>query len=130
MYLRTEAAVNTEELLVHQSCQGETVECLHAGVVDILSVLYFTCNGHYERYILQRRKHDQMKLTFLLEGEVLRQVAALVVAAQQEEGGGVTHLQRPQIQNTLHGGMLAGTHRAYSQVFIVVTSILKYPLST
>jgi hypothetical protein len=41
-------------------------------------------------------------LTFLLEGEVLCEVAALVIAAQQKQGGWVTQLQSPQVQHTLH----------------------------
>ena len=58
MDFRTETAVDTEELLVHQSSQGQTVECLHAGVVHILRVL---------------------DLALLLEGEVLGEVTTLVV---------------------------------------------------
>ena len=50
--------MDTEELLVHQSSQGQTVECLHAGVVHILRVL---------------------DLALLLEGEVLGEVTTLVV---------------------------------------------------
>ena len=34
----TEASVNTQELLVHQSCQGKTIKSLHAGFVDLLCV--------------------------------------------------------------------------------------------
>lgn len=43
----------------------------------------------------------QVLLTFLLEGEVLCEVTTLVVAAQQEQGGGVTQLQGPQVQHAL-----------------------------
>ena len=89
--------MNTEELLVHQSCQGETVEGLHAGVVHVLRVL---------------------DLALLLEGEVLCQVPALVVASQEEESAGVTHLQCPQIQDALEN-ISSLTDGNY---FIVLTS--------
>ena len=42
-----------------------------------------------------------LRLTLLFEGEVLCEVPALVVAPEEEEGGGVAQLQRPQIQHTL-----------------------------
>lgn len=35
-----EATVNAEELLVHESRQRKTVECIHAGVVHLVVVLY------------------------------------------------------------------------------------------
>ena len=40
-----EAAVNAEELLVHEGSQREAVECLHAGVIDPFRVLDFTCRN-------------------------------------------------------------------------------------
>ena len=39
--------------------------------------------------------------TLELEGEVFGEVAALVVAAQQEQRRRVRELQRPQVQHTL-----------------------------
>lgn len=42
-------------------------------------------------------------LTFLFEGEVLREVPALVVPTQEEECGGVVDLERPEVENTLGG---------------------------
>lgn len=40
-------------------------------------------------------------LTLLFEGEVLREMPALMVASEQEECGWVVDLQRPQEQHTL-----------------------------
>jgi hypothetical protein len=39
--------------------------------------------------------------TFELEGEIVGQVAAFVVASQEEQGVGVPHLQGPQVQHAL-----------------------------
>lgn len=57
----TETAVNAQELLVHYSSQGQSAERLHAGLVNILRVFVFALE---------------------LEGEVVCQVAALVVSAE------------------------------------------------
>jgi hypothetical protein len=40
-------------------------------------------------------------LTFLLEGEVLCEVATLVVPAEQEQGRRVTQLQCPEVKHAL-----------------------------
>ena len=61
MNLRAETTVDAEELLVHESGQGQTVECFHAGVVHSLCVL---------------------DLTLLLESEVFCEMSALMVASQ------------------------------------------------
>ena len=53
--------MNTQELLVHERGQWQAVEGLHARVVHALSVLDFT---------------------LLLECEVFRQMAALVIPAK------------------------------------------------
>ena len=53
--------MNAEKLLVHKCSQWQTVEGLHARVVHALSVLDFT---------------------LLLECEVFRQMAALVIPAK------------------------------------------------
>lgn len=39
----------------------------------------------------------------LLEGEVLGEVAALVVAAEEEQRGRVADLQRPEVEDALDG---------------------------
>ena len=78
--LGREAAVHAQELLVHEGGERQAVEGVHARVVHALRVL---------------------DLALLLEGEVLGEVAALVVAAQQEERARVQHLQRPQVQHAL-----------------------------
>ena len=40
-------------------------------------------------------------LTLLLECEVFREMATLVVPPQEEEGGGVNELQGPQVDHAL-----------------------------
>lgn len=37
-----ESTVDTQELLVHHSCEREIAERVHAGVVDRLGILVFT----------------------------------------------------------------------------------------
>jgi hypothetical protein len=78
--LRREATVHAQELLVHEGGERQAVERVHARIVHTLRVL---------------------DLALLLEGEVLCEVTALVVAAQQIERARIQDLHRPQIQNTL-----------------------------
>lgn len=42
-----------------------------------------------------------MKLTFLFERKVFRQMPALVVAPQQVQGGRVANFKRPQVEDAL-----------------------------
>ena len=53
-------------------------------------------------------------LTFLLEGEVLCEVATLVVPTQQEQGGRVTQLQGPQVQHALKEQVSSATGTEWS----------------
>lgn len=78
--------MNAQELLVHDRRQRQATERLHAGLVDGLGVLV---------------------LALELEGEVIGQVAALVVAAQQPEGLGIVDLERPQVQDALDAEVAA-----------------------
>ena len=79
--------MDAEELLVHDGGERQSAEALHARVVDALGVLV---------------------LALELEGEVVRQVAALVVAAQQEQRVRVPHLERPQVQHALYPSVRRG----------------------
>lgn len=74
--------MNTEELLVHNSCQGQTTEGFHARIVDLLRVFV---------------------LAFEFEGEVVCQMPALMVATEEPEGIGVPDLERPQVKDALKG---------------------------
>lgn len=76
--LGTQTTVDTQELLVHNSSQGKAAEGLHAGFVHGLGILV---------------------LALQLEGEVVSQVATLVVASQQPQCLGVVNLERPQVEN-------------------------------
>lgn len=80
MELRAQPSVDAEELLVHNSSQGQRAERLHAGLVDGLGIFMPALQ---------------------LEGEVIRKVAALVVPAQQPEGLGVVYLEGPEVQDAL-----------------------------
>lgn len=80
MQLRTEAAVNAEELLVHDRRQRESTEGLHAGFVNSFGVLV---------------------LALEFKGEVICQMATLVVAPKQPQGVWIPDLESPQIQNAL-----------------------------
>ena len=62
MQLRTQTTVNAEELLVHDCCQWQCAEGLHACLVDILGVLV---------------------LALKLESKVVGQMTALVVTTEQ-----------------------------------------------
>lgn len=61
MQFRAQTAMDTQELLVHDSSQGQTTEGFHAGLVYDLGVLV---------------------LALQLEGEVVGQVTTLVVSSQ------------------------------------------------
>lgn len=78
--LRAQATVYAQELLVHDGSQGQGAERLHASLVHGLGVLV---------------------LAFQLEGEVVGEMATLVIAAEQPKRVGVPDLERPQIQDTL-----------------------------
>ena len=74
MDFRRKSSVNAKELLVHQRGQWQTVEGVHAGIVDAFRVFY---------------------LTLRLEGEIFAEMPAFVVASQEEQRVGVKDLQRP-----------------------------------
>jgi hypothetical protein len=72
--LRAQTAMYTQELLVHDRGQRQSAEGVHAGFVDGLGILV---------------------LAFELECEVISQMSAFVVAAEQPERVRVPDLQRP-----------------------------------
>lgn len=78
--LGRESAMHAQELLIHEGGERQTVERLHASVIDALGVF---------------------DLALLLECEVLGEVAALVIAAQQEERRRVEQLHGPQVEHAL-----------------------------
>jgi hypothetical protein len=61
MQLRRETTMNAQELLVHNSGQGKVAERIHACVINPFRVFV---------------------LAFELEGEVIRQVPALVIPSE------------------------------------------------
>ena len=75
-----QTTMDTKKLLVHDGCQGQGAEGFHNSIVELLGILV---------------------LAFELEGEVVGQVPALVVSAEEEEGLGVPYFQRPQVQHAL-----------------------------
>jgi hypothetical protein len=79
--LGTETTVDTQELLVHNSSEGKSAERLHASLVHSLGVFV---------------------LALELEGEVICQMATLVVTTHEPESVGVPDLESPKIENTLH----------------------------
>ena len=66
-----------------------------------------------------------LHLDLLLEREVLGQVAALVVAAQQEERARVAELERQQVQNALHTRL-----RVHSLYEYIHSPVCMYPFVT
>ena len=78
--LGAKSSVYAQELLVHDSSEGQRTEGVHAGFVDSLGVLV---------------------LAFELECEVVGQMATFVVTAQQPKRVGIPDLERPQVQNAL-----------------------------
>jgi hypothetical protein len=78
--LGAQTAVYAQELLVHNGRQGQCAERVHACLINGFRVLV---------------------LALELECEVVGQMPALVVSAEQPERVGVPDLQRPQIQNAL-----------------------------
>lgn len=81
MQLGAETTVNTQELLVHNGSKGESAEGLHASLVNGLGVFV---------------------LALKLEGEVVGQMATLVITTHEPEGVGVPNLEGPEVENTLH----------------------------
>lgn len=75
-----QTTVDAEELLVHDRRQRQTAERLKTSLVHSLAVFV---------------------LALQLECEVIRQVSALVVAAQQPERVRVPDLKRPEVQHAL-----------------------------
>jgi hypothetical protein len=78
--LRAQTAVYAQELLVHDRCQRQCAERVHACFIDLLGVLVFTLE---------------------LKCEVVGQMPALVVSAEEPKRVGVPDFQRPQVQNAL-----------------------------
>ena len=76
MQLRAESTVDTQKLLIHDRGQRKGAESVHAGFVYSLGVLV---------------------LALELEGEVIRQMAAFVVSAEQPKRVGIPDLQRPEV---------------------------------
>lgn len=81
MDFRRKSAVNAKELLVHQRGQRQTVEGVHAGIVDAFRVF---------------------NLTLRLEGEIFAEMPAFVVASQQEQRVGVKDLQGPKVKHAFY----------------------------
>ena len=75
--------MNTEELLVHDGGKRERAEGLHACIVDALGVLALAYLRDH-RLSIQRSWRGWKTHTFELEGEVVCQVPALMVTAQEE----------------------------------------------
>ena len=75
--------MDAKELLVHDRGQRESTEGRRAGLVHPLGIFV---------------------LAFELEGEVVGQVPAFVVASQQPERGRVPDLQGPEIEDALDQG--------------------------
>jgi hypothetical protein len=94
--------VDAQELLVQHRREGQRAERLGARVVDALRVLVlaYTTRPSASR-ARERRAHENAARTFELEGEVVRQVAALVVPPQQEDARRVPYLEGPQVQHAL-----------------------------
>ena len=60
MQFGTQSSVNAQKLFVHDSCEGESTERLHASFVNLLGIFV---------------------LAFELEGEIIGQMSALVVSS-------------------------------------------------
>lgn len=73
-----QTTMDTKKLLVHDGCQGQGAEGFHNSIVELLGILV---------------------LALELEGEVVREMAAFVVASQEEEGLGVPDFQRPEVEH-------------------------------
>lgn len=98
--------MNAKELLVHDCSQRKGAKGVHDRV--IYSVRVFV-------------------LALQLEGEIVGQVAALVVTAKQVQCFRVPNFEGPEVEHALIGHFVRlGTPRREW----ALTSILKYPLST
>lgn len=100
MDLWGEAAMDAEELLVHQGGERETIESFHAGIVHSLGILDLACKLSIFKPPFLYKKLTK-RITFLFKCKIFRQMSALVIASQQVKGSRMTDLQRPQVQDTL-----------------------------
>ena len=80
MQFRTQATVYTQELLIHNGGQGQRAERLHTCVADFFRVFVFA---------------------FEFEGEIVCQMPALMVSAEEPQSVGIPDLERPEVQYTL-----------------------------
>lgn len=104
--LGTETTMDTQELLVHNSSKGKSAKRLHASLVHGLGVFV---------------------LALELEGEVISQMATLMVTTHEPESVGVPDLETPKVEDTLH---IMSDWRIHRGTLRRHTSILKYPRST
>lgn len=81
-----QSSVNAEKLFVHNSRQWQGTERFHACLVDILRVLV---------------------LTLQLEGEIISQMATLVVTTKKPQAVWIPDLQGPEVEHTLNGKVSA-----------------------
>lgn len=81
MELGAQSTVDAEELLVHDCRQRQTTERLHAGLVYSLRVLV---------------------LALQLEGEVIGQMATLVVSAEKPKSLRIVNLERPEVEHAFY----------------------------
>lgn len=106
-HVRAETSVDAEELLIHDGRERKRAECVHAGLVDGLTVLVLACRGMRLRLVSERwasSSSERGRRTLKLEGEVVGKVTALVVTAEEVEGRGVVDLKGPEVEDTLRGG--------------------------
>jgi hypothetical protein len=81
MQFGTQSSVNAQKLFVHDSCEGESTERLHARFVNLLGIFV---------------------LAFELECKVIGQMPALMVPSEQPKGVGIPDLQGPQVKHTFN----------------------------
>lgn len=104
MQLWAQAAVDAQELFVHDSSQRQRAERFHACIVDAFAILV---------------------LAFEFECEVVCQVSAFMVSTKQPECVRIPDLQRPEIQHTLRGVSAASSRllRPVTYLNTEITSI-------
>lgn len=92
--------MDAKELLVHDRSERKVAERLHAGVVEVLRVLVLAWR-HCASAPRSARCSEERRLTLEAVGEVVGEMAALMVAAEKEEGIGEVDLERPEVQDAL-----------------------------
>ena len=92
--------MDAEELLVHDGCQRQGAERVHACFIDALGVLFLTWRRSPEGQSTEAFPFQE-DLPRTLQFEVTRKLSTLVVTTKEEECGRIPYFECPQTEHAL-----------------------------